>query len=73
MLLFVVRNHHRGGGDRAAVFRQYASALAAGSSRWPSANFSLQCVENAAWMSLFNLSQDFGKLGAAANVDANTN
>ena len=52
------------------VFRQYASALAVWVIALAIANFSLQCVENAAWMSMFNLSQDFGKLGASANVDA---
>ena len=28
-------------------------------------NFSLQCLENAAWMSMFNFSQDYARAGAA--------
>src|SRR2546430_16398282 len=51
------------------VFRQHASALAVWVIALAIANFSLQCVETAAWMSLFNLSQDFAKAGASANVD----
>lgn len=44
------------------VFRQYGSALAIWIIALAIANFSLQCVENAAWMSLFNLSQDYEKV-----------
>lgn len=47
------------------VFRQYGSALAIWIVALAIANFSLQCVENAAWMSLFNLSQDYANASAA--------
>lgn len=47
------------------VFRQYGSALAVWIVALAIANFSLQCVENAAWMSLFTLSQDYAKVSAA--------
>jgi hypothetical protein len=45
------------------IFRQYA--LATWIIALAIANFSLQCVENAAWMSLFTLSQDYAKSAAA--------
>ena len=47
------------------VFRQYSYALALWVLALAVANFSLQCVENAAWMSMFNLSQDYAKVAAA--------
>ncbi|HEY6045120.1 MAG TPA: DUF4386 domain-containing protein [Pyrinomonadaceae bacterium] len=45
------------------VFRQYNYALAFWIVALAVVNFSLQCVENAAWMSLFTLSRDYA--GAA--------
>lgn len=41
------------------IFRQYTYALALWMLALAVVNFSLQCVENAAWMSMFNLSQDY--------------
>jgi hypothetical protein len=43
------------------VFRQYGYALALWVLALAIVNFSLQCAENAAWMSLFTLSQDYAK------------
>jgi hypothetical protein len=47
------------------IFRQYGSALAVWIIALAIANFSLQCVENAAWMSLFTLSQNYANVAAA--------
>ncbi len=65
MLLFV------GGGLTIAIavagwstFREYSVALATWLVALAIANFTLQCVENAAWMSLFTFSQEFGKANA---------
>jgi len=43
------------------VFRRYGEAMAMWVIALAIANFSLQCVENAAWMSMFTLSQDYAK------------
>lgn len=43
------------------VFRQYSYALALWVLALAIANLSLQCIENAAWMSMFNLSQEYAK------------
>ena len=47
------------------VFRQYSYTIALWVLALAVVNFSLQCVENAAWMSMFTLSQDYAKAGAA--------
>ena len=47
------------------VFRQYSQAIALWVVALAIANFCLQCMENAAWMSLFTLSQDYARAGAA--------
>src|SRR5438132_1764477 len=47
------------------VFRQYSSAIAVWVIALAIANFSLQCIENAAWMSMFTLSQGYAKVAAA--------
>jgi hypothetical protein len=41
------------------VFRQHSYAIAVWVLALAVSNFSLQCVENAAWMSMFTLSQDY--------------
>src|SRR5947207_894177 len=46
------------------VFRQYSYTIALWVLALAVVNFSLQCVENAAWMSMFTLSQDYAKAGA---------
>ena len=46
------------------VFRQYTYALALWVLALAIANFSLQCIENAAWMSLFTLSQNYANVTA---------
>lgn len=43
------------------VLRQYSYAIALWILALAIANFSLQCVENAAWMSMFTLSQNYAK------------
>jgi len=45
--------------------RQYGFAIAAWLVALAVANFCLQCVENAAWMSLFTLSRDYASASAA--------
>jgi hypothetical protein len=47
------------------VFRQYSQAIALWVVALAIANFSLQCMENAAWMSLFTLSQEYARADAA--------
>ncbi|HEY2975256.1 MAG TPA: DUF4386 domain-containing protein [Pyrinomonadaceae bacterium] len=47
------------------IFRQHIPALALWLLAFAVANFALQCIENAAWMSLFSLSQAYGKASAA--------
>jgi hypothetical protein len=47
------------------VFRQDIPALALWLLAFAVANFALQCIENAAWMSMFSLSQAYGKAAAA--------
>ncbi|MDT4966432.1 MAG: hypothetical protein QOJ64_1169 [Acidobacteriota bacterium] len=47
------------------VIRQYSYALALWVLALAIANFSLQCIENAAWMSMFTFSQDYAGAGAA--------
>ena len=42
-------------------FREYSFSLAAWLLALAIANFSLQCVENAGWMSLFTFSQEYAK------------
>lgn len=66
MLLFV------GGAVTVAIaivalpaIRQYSYALGLWVLALAVANFSLQCIENAAWMSMFTLSQDYANAGAA--------
>jgi len=49
------------------VLRQYSYGIALWVLALAVANFSLQCVENAAWMSMFTLSQDYVR---AAPADA---
>ena len=46
------------------IFRQYIPALMIWLLGFAVANFALQCVENAAWMSMFNLSQAYGRAAA---------
>ena len=43
------------------IFRQYSYGLALWLVALAVVNFSLQCVENAAWMSMFTLSQDYAR------------
>jgi Domain of unknown function (DUF4386) len=43
------------------IFRQYIPALMIWLLGFAVANFALQCVENAAWMSMFSLSQAYGR------------
>ena len=51
------------------ILREYSSALAVWLIALAVANFSLQCVENAAWMSMFTLSQQHaGAVAADAAV-----
>ena len=47
------------------IFRQYSYGLALWLVALAVVNFSLQCIENAAWMSLFSLSQDYAKAAPA--------
>ena len=47
------------------VLRQYSYALALWVLALAIANFSLQCIENAAWMSLFTLSRNYTNASAA--------
>lgn len=47
-----------------SVFRQYSFALAMWLLALAIANFALQCVENAAWMSLLTFSQEYAKANA---------
>jgi hypothetical protein len=47
------------------VFRQYSQAIALWVVALAIANFCLQCMENAAWMSMFTLSQDYANAGSA--------
>src|SRR5205085_12112911 len=47
------------------VLRQYSYSLALWVLALAIANFSLQCIENAAWMSLFTLSQNYANASAA--------
>jgi hypothetical protein len=47
------------------VFREYGYSLALWVLALAIANFTLQCVENAAWMSLFTLSQGYANVAAA--------
>lgn len=51
-----------------SIFREYSFPLATWLLALAIANFALQCVENAAWMSLFTFSQEFAKANAG---DAN--
>lgn len=46
------------------IFREYIPALTLWLLAFAVANFALQCVENAAWMSMFSLSQAYGKAAA---------
>ena len=46
------------------MFREYSFALATWLLALAIANFSLQCVENAAWMSLLTFSQEYAKASA---------
>src|SRR5215813_5959186 len=45
------------------VFRRYSQAIALWVVALAVVNFSLQCVKNAAWMSMFTFSQDYGQAG----------
>ena len=47
------------------IFRQYSYGLALWLVALAVVNFSLQCVENSAWMSMFTLSQDYARAAAA--------
>ena len=47
-----------------SIFREYSIPLATWLLALAIANFALQCVENAAWMSLFTFSQEFAKANA---------
>lgn len=46
------------------IFRQYIPAMMIWLLGFAVANFALQCVENAAWMSMFSLSQAYGRAAA---------
>ena len=46
------------------IFRRYLPALTLWLLAFAVANLALQCVENAAWMSMFSLSQAYGKAAA---------
>jgi len=46
-------------------FREYSFALATWLVALAIANFALQCVENATWMSLFTFSQEYAKANAS--------
>ena len=50
------------------VFRQYSGALALWLLALAVVNLSLQAVENAAWLSMLSLSQEYAKVGAAADA-----
>jgi uncharacterized protein DUF4386 len=47
-----------------SIFREYSFALGTWLLALAIANFALQCVENAAWMSLFTFSQEYAKANA---------
>ena len=47
-----------------SIFREYSFQLATWLLALAIANFVLQCVENAAWMSLFTFSQEYAKANA---------
>ena len=47
-----------------SIFREYSLTLATWLLALAIINFALQCVENAAWMSLFTFSQEFAKANA---------
>ena len=47
-----------------SIFREYSFSLATWLLALAIANFALQCVENAAWMSLFTFSQEYAKAKA---------
>ena len=47
-----------------SIFREYSCPLATWLLALAIANFALQCVENAAWMSLFTFSQEYAKANA---------
>lgn len=47
-----------------STFREYSFALASWLLALAIANFTLQCLENAAWMSLFTYSQEYAKANA---------
>jgi len=47
------------------VFRQYGLSIAIWVLALAIANFTLQCIENAAWMSMFTLSQGYANVAAA--------
>ena len=47
-----------------SIFRAYSFSLATWLLALAIANFALQCVENAAWMSLFTFSQEYAKANA---------
>lgn len=47
-----------------SIFREYSFPLATWLLGLAIANFALQCVENAAWMSLFTFSQEYAKANA---------
>ena len=48
-----------------SIFREYSFQLATWLLALAIANFVLQCLENAAWMSLFTFSQEYAKANAA--------
>lgn len=52
-----------------AVFRQYSSAMAIWLVALAVAGFSLQAVDNAHILSMLSLSQEYSKVGAAANTE----
>jgi uncharacterized protein DUF4386 len=47
-----------------SIFREYSFSLATWLLALAIANFALQCMENAAWMSLFTFSQEYAKASA---------
>jgi hypothetical protein len=47
-----------------SIFREYSFTLGTWLLALAIANFALQCVENAAWMSLFTFSQEYAKANA---------
>ena len=48
-----------------SIFREYSFPLATWFLALAITNFALQCVENAAWMSLFTFSQEYAKANAS--------